>query len=211
MYQHVSNSCADFLQAKLGTQMDTDSPTPEHPVGWDKNWAACPFFLAWRCCSALGGPSSGCCVAGSTGGAGEAKGKRDKAAARVVGVAGAWTGVLNWPLVFVFFLGEGGGDFLHGTDIGSGVFFMAKVTFFPLPFTPLRVTSPGGLAESSWPVRSTRKYIPCEFFLFCTGTHPFSGKEGTKRPTLPYGFFLPHKVLVRHPFLRTWAKMCGSK
>ena len=97
--------------------------------------------------------------------------------------------MLNWPLVFVFFLGEGGGDFLHGTDIGSGVFFMAKATFFPLLFTPLRVTSPGGLAESSWPVRSTRKYIPCEFFLFCTGTHPFSGKEGTKRPTLPYGFF----------------------
>ena len=108
--------------------MDTDSPTPEHPVGWDKNRAACPFLLARPCCLALGGPSSGCCVAGSTGDAGEAKGK-GRATARVVGVAGAWTGVLNWPLVFVFLWEKVVGIFYMARIPGPGYFSWQRLPF----------------------------------------------------------------------------------
>jgi hypothetical protein len=159
------------------------SPSPEHAAGGVE---PLPVSLpvnapAWRCWWTPGGPSVD---AGSTGD-GKARGE---AAARARGawVAGA---DFRWPLVFVFFRRDGGGDLLCGNASGSGVFFRAKVTFFPLPLTPFWVTLPGRLEELSWPVRSTRKYIPCEFFFFCTVTHPLFGKEGTKRPTLPYGFF----------------------
>jgi hypothetical protein len=170
------------------------SPSSEHTVGGVSCWALCPCLPAWRCSGALGGPSV---VAVSSGGA--PTGDARQAAMRARGPSGAWVGVI-WPLVFVFFKGEGGGDLLRGTGSGSGVLFMAKVTFFPLPFTPLRVTFPGGLAKNCWPVRSTRKYILCEFLLSWTVTHPFCGTVGTKRPTLPYGFFPPHKVLAYHLF-----------
>jgi hypothetical protein len=53
------------------------------------------------------------------------------------GIEGAGSGDVRWPLVFVFFMEDGGGDLLRGTGSGSGVFFMAKVTFFSLAIYPV--------------------------------------------------------------------------
>ena len=123
---------------------------------------------------------------------------------RVVGglVSRGSTPLPTWPLVIVFEMeGLGGGDKMCGWHRGSRESSGAKVTCFTLPIFLLSlVAPPGGMEISCWPFRSTRKYIPCEFFLFARVPTHFLARRAQNARHFHMAFFLPHKVLVRHPF-----------
>ena len=121
------------------------------------------------------------------------------------GSTGGWgywgPGSQSWvPSGFGIYQEGRGWVFFYWHGFRVRVFVMAKVTFFTLPFTPFRVTFPGGSAENSWPVRSTRKYIPCECFLFWTLPTHFLAMRAQNAPHFHMVFSLPHKVMAYHPF-----------